>query len=178
MEHKINRRTTHLSLFSRSRNDNLNIAAEPRPDPSETDGANLASNVSWGTNQDFTPQTACQGTAPETPKRPRRDERVKICFTAEELTEVKQKATEAGLDCSKYIRAKLKTLKVIPAPVVDVAALTEETRRVGWHIDDVLARARAPGFIDAPELHRALDEVSAVCRKTSAAFTTNERRDG
>ena len=142
-------------------------------DPVETNvrGQTLTSNACGGTNPDLPPQAAFRE-APETPVlaetkpvRINRDCRIKIRFTPEELADVKQKAKEARTDCSKYIRGRLNAAVVLETPQPDFEMLTEKLIRVGRHLDDVLVRARASGFISVPELRVALDETSKVLRE-------------
>lgn len=172
----------HISdqLFSFSKAKKTEPAEESAPslDPPKLDGAIFASNVLWGTNQDLYPTTACQGKSPETPApaetkpvRQKRDCRIKIRFTPEELADVKQKAKEAGLDCSKYIRAKVRAAKVRPLPAVNVAEHLADVRRVGAHLNQILAKANSLGFIDGPELRKALEETEAVFRKIREAYS-------
>ncbi len=167
----------HPLSFSRLLHHARPPEAPSQIDPPNTDGTIFASNVLWGTNQDLTPSTACQGKTPETPARQRKTARMKIRFTEEELADVKRKAAEAGLDCSKYIRAKLNAATVRPAPVVNTAELLADVRRAGRHINDVIAKANALGFLDVPELRKALEESCAVSRKIIDAYSVKEGTD-
>jgi hypothetical protein len=96
----------------------------------------------------------------------KRDKRVRIHFTDEELQDLKRKAAEAGLDCSKYIRAKLNAVEVIPGPQVDVPALIAITNHAGQQVEDVLVRARSDIW-DGLAFRKALEEVhqanNAIC---------------
>ncbi|MBQ4427850.1 MAG: hypothetical protein II881_08930 [Oscillospiraceae bacterium] len=170
-----------LFSFSKVKKTEPEAKTSPGLDPLELDNSIFASNVLWGTNPDLTPKTACQGESPETPApteskpvRQNRDFRIKISFTPEELAEVKRKAAEAGLDCSKYIRAKIRAAKVRPAPVVNVSQLIAELRRAGSYLNQILIRANEHGFIDGPELHKALEETEAVFRKIREAYLVKE----
>ena len=123
-------------------------------------GQNPASNVSWGTNPDLPRETTFRE-APETPapaERQNLDCRARIYFTPEELAYLKRKAQEAGTDCSKYVRAKVNATEVKDAPHIDWVDWRQRVNRAGSRINDVLARARSLGFIDMPELQKALDE--------------------
>ena len=171
MKQQIKRIAGHLLSFSRPGNGNLPTKTEPTPDATKPDGQIFTSNVLRGTNPDLPPQTACQGqAAPETPAptetkpaRRNRDCRMKIRFTEAELADVKRKAAEAGLDRSKYIRAKMNAAKVTPAPTADATAFRAEVNRVGRRIDDIRTRTNVTGFIDTPELRKTLDEHHVVC---------------
>lgn len=165
---------------------------KPAPEPPtevvrETDhnGANLCgtiltSNACGGTNPDLPLQAAFR-VAPETPVpaetkpvKVNRDCRIKIRFTPAELADVKQKAKEAGTDCSKYIRGKLNAAELIEVPHPDSAAMAVELNRVGRWIDEILVRANSQGFIDRSELLKALDECHTVFAKIKRAFTPDE----
>lgn len=174
MKQKTTRITDHLPFFSRFKQDDFPPEDEPIPDPPTPNSTSLASNVLRGTNWDLSPSaTACQGRAPESPAKQRRDRRMRICFTPEELSEVKRQAREAGTDCSKYIRAKLSAAKVTPVSHVS-PALADELRRVGRRFNDILAKADAAGFIDVPELHKALCELQTVLEKINAVYSMKE----
>ena len=174
MKQQIKRIADRLFSFSKPQNDSSLGKTEAKTDTPVMTAQIFPSNVLRGTNPDLPLKTACQGSSPETPAQSRRDQRVRIRFTPEELAEVKKKAAEAGLDCSKYIRAKLNAAEVTPAPAADVTALRAEVNRIGVHIDDIRARAHVMDFIDAPELHKALNEHHTACQKILAAFLGRE----
>lgn len=183
MKHDHNRFTDHPLSFSRANEDEPAVPTAPDHKPSEADGVSLASNVLWGTNQDLTPKTACQGDTPETPApaaakpaRQNRTCRIKIRFTPEEYADVKRKAKEAGTDCSKYVRAKVCAAELVPGPDVDTAAYVAAVRRVGHRLNAICAQANATGFIDAPELRDTLREVTTLMNEIKAAFADTERR--
>lgn len=109
--------------------------------------------------------------------RQNRNCRVRICFTLEELADVKKKAHEASLDCSKYIRSKVNSAELTEVPEIDAAARIIRLRHVGCHIDTIRAHANTTGFIDVPELRKALDELSVVQETIRLACTDNERSE-
>ena len=133
-------------------------------------GQNPASNVSRGTNPGLPHETTFRE-APETPapaekkNRQNRDCHLKIRLTPKELAHLKRKAQEAGTDCSKYVRAKLDATDVKATPRIDWADWRRQVNSAGSRINDVLARARSVGFIDVPELQKALDALSAANTK-------------
>ena len=165
---------------------------QPAPKPptevvgeNDYNGANVrdtisTSNACGGTNQDFPPQTAFRET-PETPRpaenetvRDKRDCRIKIRFTTKELADVKRKVKEAGTDCSKYIRGKLNSAELIPTPQPNIHALRAPFIEVGRHLDDILVRARKNGFVDIPDLGKAVNEY----RKSYQAVSVYYDRKG
>lgn len=139
-------------------------------------GPNLASNVSRGTNQDLPPETAFRE-APETPDsaeskaaKNNLDHRIKIRFTPEELSDLKEQAKETGTDCSKYVRGLLGAAELIHTPQPDCEALRTLLNRPGRRLNDILARANTTGFIDIPELEETLPELRAYCRAVAVYY--------
>ena len=139
-------------------------------------GPNLASNACGGTNPDLPPQAAFRED-PETPAsaeskavKNNLDHRLKIRFTPEELAEVKQKAKEAGTDCSKYVRGLLSAAELIHTPQPDCEALRTMLNRPGRRLNDILARANTTGFIDIPELEETLPGLWAYCRAVEVYY--------
>ena len=154
--------------------------AQTNPIEANVRGQTLTSNACGGTNPDLPPQTAFRE-APETPiptenepVRDKRDCRIKIRFTPKELADVKRKAKEAGTDCSKYIRGKLNSAELIPTPQPDIQALRAPFIGVGRHLDGILVRARMNGFVDIPDLEKAMDEY----RKSYHALSVYYDRKG
>ena len=158
----------------------IEVIRETDPDEANVRGQTLTSNVCGGTNPDLPPQTAFRE-APETPApaenepvRNNRDCRIKIRFTPKELADVKRKAKEAGTDCSKYIRGKLNSVELIPTPQPDIHALRAPFIEVGRHLDDILVRARMNGYVDIPDLEKAMNEY----RKSYHALSVYYDRKG
>jgi hypothetical protein len=98
-----------------------------------------------------------------------RDKRVRIHFTEKEMQDLKRKAAEAGLDCSKYIRAKLSAVEVIPGPQVDVPTLIAAINHAGQQMEDVLVRARS-GTWDDLAFRKALEKVRQANNAIHAAY--------
>ena len=139
-------------------------------------GHTLTSNACGGTNQDLPPQTAFRE-APETPApaensyvRSNRDKRIRIQLTQKEMDMVKRHAKEAGTDCSKYVRSELSAAELIHTPQPDCDALRRMLNRPGRRLDDILARAYKTGFIDNPELEKALSELRECYREIAAFY--------
>ncbi len=129
----------------------------------------LTSNVCGGTNPDLPPQTDFRE-APETPApaetKPRsinRDCRIKIRLSDAELADVRRKAADAGTDCSKYVRTMLNAAEIVPTPQPDYDVVGAPLRKAGQHLDDILARANTMGFLDVPELQKAISECREGC---------------
>ena len=142
----------------------------------EMDGLILASNACGGTNPNLPPQTAFREVpdtptpAENTPVSNNRDQRLRIRLTQKEMDMVKRQAKEAGTDCSKYVRSELSAAELIHTPQPDCEALRILLNRPGRRLDDILARAYKTGFIDFPELEKALSELQACYREIAVHY--------
>lgn len=83
---------------------------------------------------------------------------------------MKQKAKEAGTDCSKYVRGLLSAAELIHTPQPDCEALRTMLNRPGRRLNDILARANTTGFIDIPELEETLPGVWAYCQAVEVYY--------
>ena len=166
------------------------VAVDSALEQGKIGGQNLASNASGGTNPIIPPDAAFRE-PPETPAEDdpvyedwddcnpshRKDQRLKIRFTPQEYAHVRRCAADAGVDCSKYIRAALNAFEVERTPMLDFAALRQKLGPVGMHVNDVLVRARSLGFIDVPELRSALEECSAVFEEIYRPYREHLRHE-
>jgi hypothetical protein len=78
-------------------------------------------------------------------------------FTKSEMDALTKKARKAGLSREGYCRCVLNGSEVKEAPPVDALMLFREVRRVGCNIEQILKLANAKGFLDVPQLRRALE---------------------
>ena len=108
--------------------------------------------------------------AENVPVRSNRDKRIRIRLTQKEMDMVKRHAKEAGTDCSKYVRRELSAAELIHTPQPDCDALRTMLNRPGRRLDDILARAYKTGFIDIPELEKALYELRECYREIAAFY--------
>jgi len=92
----------------------------------------------------------------------KRDQRARIHFTEKEKEDVRCRAQEAGLDMSKYLRGRLNSVEVIPAPQVDFYDYARRFRSIGGTINEIVARGYTQGFIDVPGVHAALANLTAL----------------
>ena len=91
-------------------------------------------------------------------------------FTKDELSELTRKARKAGLSASAFVRFAIAGKDVMEAPSADVPVLIREVRRVGYNIDQILKVANSKGFVDMPELRKALADNRAVEMMISQAY--------
>ena len=102
----------------------------------------------------------------------KRNCRVEVCFTKDELYDLTKKARKAHLSIGGFIRRTVRGIEVKEAPSADVPMLIREVRRVGYNIDQILKLANAKGLLDVPQLRKALDENRAVEKLISDTYTT------
>lgn len=104
----------------------------------------------------------------------KRNCRVEVRFTKDELYDLTKKARKAHLTNSAFIRRAISEKEVKEAPSVDFNTLSREVRRVGSNIEQLLKVANTKGFLDAPRLRKALDEYHQVNKMINEAFQAPE----
>ena len=92
----------------------------------------------------------------------KRNCRFEVRLTKDEYHDLTKKARKAGLTTGAFVRLAVAGKEVREAPSVDVPMLIREVRRVGYNIDQILKVANSKGFIDAPQLRKALDDNRSV----------------
>lgn len=102
----------------------------------------------------------------------KRNCRVEVCFTKDELYALSKKAKKAGMSVGGFIRRCVSGKEVKEAPPADVPALIREVRRVGYNIDQLLVIARAKNWMIAKDLEKALERNRAVEKLIMNAYTT------
>ena len=104
----------------------------------------------------------------------KRNCRVEVCFTEDELAELKNKARKSNLSIGGFVRRAVRDLEVKEAPPADVPMLVREVRRVGYNIDQLLKLANAKGLLDVPQLRKALADNRAVEKMIVDAYTMSD----
>ena len=102
----------------------------------------------------------------------KRNCRVEVCFTKDELYDLTKKARKAHLSIGGFVRRAVRNIEVKENPPADVPMLIREVRRVGYNIDQILKLANARGMLDVPRLRKALDENRAVEKLIADTYTT------
>jgi len=102
----------------------------------------------------------------------KRNCRVEVYFTKNELDALTKKFRKAGLSREGYCRRILNGAEVKENPPADVPMLIREVRRVGYNIDQILKLANAKGLLDVPRLRKALDDNRAVEKLIADTYTT------
>ena len=90
----------------------------------------------------------------------KRNERIDVYFSEAELNVVKQKAKEAGLNCSELIRRAVLNKEVKQAPPADIPIMIRDIRRLGYNIDRLLKIADSTHLIDAPQMRKVLAQTN------------------
>ena len=102
----------------------------------------------------------------------KRNCRVEVCFTKDELYDLTRKARKARLSKGGFIRRAVRDIQVKEAPPAEVPLLIREVRRVGCNIDQILKRANSIGLLDVPQLRKALEDNRAVEKLIVDTYTT------
>lgn len=102
----------------------------------------------------------------------KRNCRVEVCFTKDELSDLTKKARKARLSVGGFVRRAVQNIEVKENPPADVPMLIREVRRVGCNIDQILKLANAKGLLDIPRLRKALDDNRAVEKLIADTYTT------
>ena len=104
----------------------------------------------------------------------KRNCRVEVCFTEDELSELKNKARKANLSIGGLVRRAVRDLEVKEAPSADVPMLIREVRRVGCNIDQLLKIANAKELLDVPQLRKALADNRTVEKMIMDVYTMTD----
>ncbi len=99
-----------------------------------------------------------------------RNQRFDVRLTKEELNALRKKARKAGLTDGGFVRMAVAGKEIKEAPPADVPFLIREVRRVGSDIEQILKIAGRKGYVELPELRKALDENRAVEKMISQAY--------
>lgn len=94
-----------------------------------------------------------------------------MCFTEDELSELKNKARKSNLSIGRFVRRAVRDLEVKEAPSADVPMLIREVRRVGYNIDQLLKLANAKGVLDVPQFRKALADNRVVEKMIMDVYT-------
>ena len=104
----------------------------------------------------------------------KRNCRVEVCFTEDELAELKNKARKSNLSIGEFVRRAVRDLEVKEAPPTDLPMLIREVRKVGCNIHQLLKIANAKGLLDVPQLRKALVDNRAVEKMIMDAYTMTD----
>lgn len=105
----------------------------------------------------------------------KRNCRVEIYLTENELNKLQSKVVKAGMSREKFLRKLIDESRVYEPPPVDFYTLIREINRVGCNIDQILRLANTTYFIDAPRLRRELDALDKIEDAMWEAFAPDGR---
>ena len=106
----------------------------------------------------------------------KRNRRVEIYFSDEEYEELMEKVTASKLSREQFCRMVLNGAKIKEAPPAEFYKLITEIRRVGVHLNQVLKKANAGGFLDVPMIRESIEELHATQRMLYKTFRNKEPR--
>ena len=107
-----------------------------------------------------------------------RTKSILIRLTPEELETITQNAERAKLPREKYCRMVLHGTKIKEAPPAEFYKLITEVRRVGVHLNRILRKAEAGGFLDAPMIRESIKELYATEDMLFDTFQHEEPKRG
>ena len=102
----------------------------------------------------------------------KRNCRVEVCFTKDELSDLTKKARKAHLSIGGFVRRAVRNIEVKENPPADIPMLIREVRRVGYNIDQLLMIARAKNWLSVKELEKALESNRATEKLILDTYTT------
>lgn len=86
----------------------------------------------------------------------KRNNKLQVTFTKEELNSLKKKAKKSGLSMNGFIRCAIEQTEVKAAPPVDLPQLIIQIRLVNSQLSELLKIADKKGEIDTSELKAVL----------------------
>jgi hypothetical protein len=104
----------------------------------------------------------------------KRNCRVEVCFTRDELSALSKKAKKAGLSIGGFIRRSVDGQVIKAGPPADVPQLILEVRRVGANLNQLTTLANSRGFADGPQYQRLADEIRRTEKLIVDSYTMPE----
>ena len=106
----------------------------------------------------------------------KRSKQILLRLTPEELERITQNAERAKLPREKYCRMVLQGAKIKEAPPAEFYTLVMEMRKVGVHMNRILRKAEAGGFLDVPMIREGIKKLYATEDMLYAAFQNEEAK--
>lgn len=92
----------------------------------------------------------------------KRSHRVVVYFNDEELADLSEKVQSSNLSREELIRRAIRGVTIKEGPPADLPLLIRELRRIGCGLNQLVALAHSKGFLDTPQLRKALESNRAV----------------
>lgn len=105
----------------------------------------------------------------------KRNYRVEIYFTKNELETLTKKVHKSGLSREGYCRRALNDSVIKEAPPADLSKLIYEMRRIGNNLNQLLAVVHSKGFIDVPKTEQVFKDLHAAEKLIVDAYSMPER---
>ena len=102
----------------------------------------------------------------------KRNCRVEVCFTKDELTVLSKKAKKAGLSIGGFVRHSVADKEIREAPPADIPMLLRAMRQAGYNLDQTLKRFNTTNVPDMPQFRKGLEEIRAATKMVSDAYTS------
>lgn len=102
----------------------------------------------------------------------KRNCRVEVCFTKDELSALSKKAKKAGMSIGAFIRHSVANKEVKEAPSADVPYLIRAMRQAGYNLDQTLKRFNSTNVPDMPQFRKGLEELRTATKLVSDAYTS------
>lgn len=92
----------------------------------------------------------------------RRNNRIKVSFSDEELSELDRRVKKSGMTREAYIRAVLADTVPVELPPIDYIQLFRELTLVGNNLNQIARKAHALGLLNYKEYKEQADKVNYV----------------
>ncbi len=100
--------------------------------------------------------------------------RVNFYLNKNECNKLQSLCNETGLSKSMLFRYMINGCVPKQMPPADYTKLFKEFNAIGRNLDQLLVVARTQGYINTPELMKALDEINYLKYELASAFDPNE----
>lgn len=84
----------------------------------------------------------------------KRNCRVEVCFTKDELSVLSKKAKKAGLSIGGFVRRSVADKEIKEAPPADIPVLLRAMRQAGYNLDQTLKRFNTTNVPDMPQFRK------------------------
>ena len=102
----------------------------------------------------------------------KRNHRVEVCFTKDELSALSKKAKKSGMSVGGFIRHAVADKEIKEAPPADIPLLLRAMRQAGYNLDRALRRFNATNVPDMPQFRKGLEELRAATKLVLEAYSS------
>ena len=106
----------------------------------------------------------------------KRNIRFELCFTKDEMTQLKRNAKKCGLSLGGYIRSVISGSVPKEKPDKEFYDMMRELSAIGNRINQLAAKANALNFIDAPMLSEEIVKWAKFQTGIQAAFLLPDKK--